>query len=108
MDKFGLNCGVPWHVGTNGSLCLICKQDTKDVTHFLLDCPFFKENNDTIWLDIKARITETTLLDGTKICNFISSFARDSKVFLLLGGVPLPFDKAMAILIKRFMSSAVR
>ena len=33
MGNFGLNGGVPWHVGTNRSLCLICKED---VTHFLL------------------------------------------------------------------------
>ena len=36
MSNFGLNSGVPWHVGTNGSLCLICKEGTEDVTHFLL------------------------------------------------------------------------
>ena len=41
--NFGLN-GT--HVGTNGSLFLICKEGTEDVTHFLLDCPFFKENVD--------------------------------------------------------------
>ena len=34
-------------------------QGTEDVTHFLLDCPFFKENVDFVWLNIKARITET-------------------------------------------------
>ena len=105
MGNFGLNCGVPWHVGLIKWLCLICKQGTEDVTHFLLECPFFKENVDSVWLNIKARIMETNLLDGTQICNFISNLDRDSKVLLLLGG--LPCDKATAILIKRFMSSAV-
>ena len=74
LGNFGFNCGVPWQVGTNGSLCLICK---------------------------------TNPLDGTRICNFISYLDRDSKVLLLLGGLPLPFGNATAILIKRFMSSAV-
>ena len=41
MGNFGLICDVPLHTGTNGSLCLIRKQGTDDVTHFLLDCPFF-------------------------------------------------------------------
>ena len=36
MGNFGLNRGVPWHVGTNRSLCLVCKKGTEDVTHFLL------------------------------------------------------------------------
>ena len=44
----------------------------------------------------------------SQIYNFIGNLGRDSsKVFLLLGGLPLPFDNATAILIKRFMSSAV-
>ena len=48
-------------------------------------------------------------LDGIQMCNFISNLNRDSKVLLLLLGLPLPlpFDNMTAILIKRFMSSAV-
>ena len=80
------NFGVTWHAGTNDSFCLICKQGSEDVTHFLLDCFFFKENVDPVWLNIKARITETNPLDGTQICNFISNLDRDSKGLLLLGG----------------------
>ena len=86
----------------------ICStQGTEDVTHFLLDCPFFKENVDSVWLNIKPRITEINPLDGTQICNFISNLDWDSKVLLLLWHLPLPFDYAMAILFKRFVSSAV-
>ena len=107
MGNFGLNEGVPWHVGTNRSLCLICKEGTEDVTHFLLDYPFFKENVDSVWLNIKTRITETNALDGTQICNFISNLEGVSKILLLLWGLPLPFDNATAILIKRFIASAV-
>ena len=107
MGNFGLSGGVPWHVGTSESLFLICIEGTDYVTHFLLDCPFFKENVDSVWLNIKVRITETNLLDGTQICNFISNLGFHSKVFSLLGGLPLPFDNATAIFIKRLISSAV-
>ena len=104
--NFGINGGVPWHVGINGSLCLIYKEGKEDLTHFLRDCPFFQKNVDSVWLNIKARITETNPIDGTQICNFISNLDGDSKVLLLLGGLPLPFDNVTAILIKRFLSSA--
>ena len=79
----------------------------EDVIHFLLDCSFFNENNDLVWLNIKNTITETNSLDDTQICNFISYIDRGYKVLLLLGGPSLPFDDATTILIKRFMSSAV-
>ena len=107
MGNFGPNCGVPWYAGTNGSLCLICKQGIEDVANFLLDCPFFKVNIDSVWVNIKARITETNPLDSIQICNFISNLERDSKVVLLLGGLSLPFDDATTILDKRFISPAV-
>ena len=89
MGNSGLECGVPsaWHAGTNGSLCLICKQGTENVTHFLLECLFFKENVASVWLNIEAKIMETNPLDGTQIRNFISNLDRDSKVLLLLGGL---------------------
>ena len=106
MGNFELNCGVPWLVGTNSSLRLIYKQGTEDVIHFLLDCPFFKKNVDSIWLNIKVTIMDTNLLDGTQICNCISNLDWDSKVLLLLQTLWLPFDDAKAILIKRLISSA--
>ena len=64
---------------------LIYKEGTEDVTHFLLECPSFKEKVDSIWLNIKARITETNPLDGTQICNCIMNLDGDRKVLLLLG-----------------------
>ena len=94
-----------WHKGI--PLFDLQRGGTEDVTHFLLDCPFFKENGHSVWLNIKARITETNPLDSTQICNFINNLDRVSKVLLLLGGLPLPFGNATAILIKRFISSAV-
>ena len=99
--------GCKKDVGTNGSLCLICKQGTEDVTHVLLNCLLFKENVDSVLLNIKARIMETNPFDGTQIYNFISNLDQDSKVLLLPGGLPPPFDNVTAILINRFMSSAV-
>ena len=78
IGNFGLDCGVPWFPLS------ICKQDTENVTHFLLVCPFFKENVESVWLNIKVRITETNPVDDTQVSNFISNLARDSMALLLL------------------------
>ena len=104
MGNFGLYCGVPWHVGTNGSLCNRIRRMLRISCLIVI---FLKENVGSVWLNIKARIMETNPLDDTQICNFISNLDRDSKVLLLLRSLPLPLDKATAILIKRFMSSEV-
>ena len=46
-------------------------------------------------------------LNGSQIFNFISNLDGVSNFLLLLGALSLPSDNATAILIKRFISSAV-
>ena len=48
MRKFGLKGGIPWLQNTDGSICLICKEDIESVTHFFLDCSYFRNNSDSI------------------------------------------------------------
>ena len=96
MGNFGLNCSV------SGFLCLICKQGTEDLTHFLIDCPFFKENVNSIWLNIMAKLMETNQLDGTQIFNFFNNQNRHSKVLLLLEDLSLPHNDSRANLSKDF------
>ena len=57
MGNFGFNGDVPWLSGTDGAQCFICKQNVESVTHFLLDCPNFRENVDFIWNKLKYKIT---------------------------------------------------
>ena len=49
MGNFGLNASVPWLKDSEGTLCFICKEDIRNADHYLLDCPHFKENFDSIW-----------------------------------------------------------
>ena len=44
LGNFGINGGVPWLTSTDGELCLLCKEIVEDVSHFLLDCPNFRDN----------------------------------------------------------------
>ena len=81
MGNFGLNCGVPWLAGTNGSLCLICKQGIEDVTSLKKTLIPYGSTSKT-----KPELRrQTRLLDGTQICNFISNLDRDNKVCCCLG-----------------------
>ena len=44
MGNFGLNDRVSWLSNTGGELCLSCKNSVEDVSHFLSDCPSFRDN----------------------------------------------------------------
>ena len=43
-SNFGLNASVPWLKDTEGALCSICKEDSENTDHLLLDCSHFEEN----------------------------------------------------------------
>ena len=43
MGSFGLDRSVPWLKDTEGTLSFICKEDIKNLDHFLFECPQFKE-----------------------------------------------------------------
>ena len=98
---------VSWLKDTEGALCFICEEDIENTDHFLLDCPQFKENFDSIWRNLDLKIKRSNLTDGIQIANFIKGLNRQRKIMLLVGGLSLPFDHEITTLIKRFVSSAV-
>ena len=62
MGNFGLNASVPWLKDTKGALRFIDKEDIESTDHFLLDCPQFTKNFDSIWrnLDLKSMRSNPT------------------------------------------------
>ena len=48
IGNFGLNGSVPWLTNTEGEFCLLCKESVEDVSHFLLDCPSFRVNHESL------------------------------------------------------------
>ena len=107
MGNFGLNGGIPWLSNTDGALCFICKGDVETVNHFLFDCPYFRENFDTLWSNLISKVTVYNQTDGLQISQFIMNLDQYQKILLLLGSLPLPFDCATVTLITRFTAVAV-
>ena len=107
MGQFGLSGGIPWLRDSDGAFCFVCKQDVESVTHFLLDCSYFKQNFLSLWRNLKIKITVSNQADGVNICQFIDNLDRHHKVRLLLGGLCLPFDNVTNTLIKRFIATAI-
>ena len=98
MGNFGINGGV---------LCLLCKESVEDVSHFLLDCPNFRDNRESLWSNLNQKVIACNPSDGTQISHFFNSLDREQKILLLLEGLHLPFDQVTVNLAKRFISSAI-
>ena len=46
-----------------------CKEDIENTNHFLLDCPQFKENFDSIWSNLDLKIIKSNHIVGIQIAN---------------------------------------
>ena len=92
---------------TEGATCFVCKQGVETVNHFLLECPGFKENFDSLWDKLKTKARHLNPVDGDQIVDFITNLDQHNKMLLLLGGLQLPFDDLTANSIKRFLAAAV-
>ena len=91
-SNFGLNGCIPWLQNTDGATCFICKEEVVSVTHFLLDCSYFRNNFDSLWNKLKLKIVQSNQTDGVYVCNFITNLDQNNKVLPLLGGLALPLD----------------
>ena len=107
MGNFGPNASVPWLRIPKAHFALFVRRISKNSNHFLLDCPQFKENFDSIWRNLDPKIMRSNPTNGIQIADFIKRLNRQRKIMLLVGGLSLPFDHETTTLVKRFISSAV-
>ena len=103
MGNFGLNGGIPWLCNTDGAICFLCKVDIETVGHFLLDCPNIRENFDSQWANLTAKVTKYSHTEGRKRSEFIAKLSQHQKARLLLGCLCLPFDAATVTMITQFI-----
>ena len=86
MGNFGFNGGVPWLSRMQGAFCFICKENVENVSHFLHDCKEFRQNFDSIWLNLKQKVISANPIDGSQMFDFIFHLDRQQKTLLLLRG----------------------
>ena len=109
MGNFDLKGSLPWLQNTDGVICFVCKEDTESVTHFFLDCSYFRNNFESLWNKLKIEIARSNPTDRAYTCIFNNNLDGNNKVLVLFGGegLALPLDNETNILISIFISSAV-
>ena len=86
MGNFGFSGGVPWLSHTQGALCFICKENAENVSHFLHDCTEFRQNFDSIWLNLKQKVISGIRSMGRKFSIFYLTWIVSRKLFYYEGG----------------------
>ena len=92
MGNFGFSACVPWTIRADESLCFVCKEAKNDIS-FSFCLPYFRKNFDSLWSNLDVKASNSCPANGSQISAFIKNLDQDSKAFLLLGCLPLPFDE---------------
>ena len=85
------------------NFCLLCKESVEDVGHFLLNCPNFRDDRQSLWSNLSQKVIACNPSDVTQVSPFFSSLDREQKILLLL----VPFDQVTVTVVKRLISSAL-
>ena len=85
MGNFGLNGRVPWLTNTYGTLCFICKSEVEDLNHFVVNCSNFKDQFESLWSNLDAKIISSSFIDVGPIAKFIRNLNHQERLQLLLG-----------------------
>ena len=67
--------------------------EVEDLNHFVAYCPNFKDQFESLWSNLDAKIISSNSLDGGAIAEFIRKFKHQERLQLLLGDLLLPFDQ---------------
>ena len=108
MGNCSFNGGIPWLSNTDGAHCFFfCKESIKDVSHFLFDCSEFRDDFESVWVNLGREIMSSNSVAGVQIANLLVVQIDSKRLFCYWGGLRLPFDQATATLNTRFLSTAV-
>ena len=104
MGNFCRDEGVLWLTNTAGTLCFIYKTEVENLNHFVVNCPNFKDQFESLWSNLDTKIISSNSKDRGAIAEFTRNLKHQERLQWLLGGLVLPFDQPTNALITRFIS----
>ena len=106
LGNFGFSAELPWASKADDALCFICKESNDNLYHFLFDCPYFRDNFDSLLSNLVIKATNCNSADGSHISSFLTNLDQHNKASMLVGCLPLPYSVTVTVL-TRFVASAV-
>ena len=107
MGNFGFSAELPWASKADDAICFDCKECNDNLYHFLFDCPYFRDNFDSLWSNLVIKATNCNFADGSHVSSFLTNLDQHNKALMLVECLPLPFDSLTVTVLTRFVASAV-
>ena len=88
MGNFGFSAELPWASKADAALCFICKESNENLSHFPFDCPYFRDNFDSLWSNLVIKATNCNSADGSHVSSFLTNLDQHNKALILVGCFP--------------------
>ena len=79
MGNFGFSAELPWASKADDALCFICKEFNDNLYHFFFDCPYFRDNFDSLWSNLVIKATNCNSADGSHVSSFLTNLDQHNK-----------------------------
>ena len=77
--------GIPWLTNADGALCFICKTEVEALDHFVVNCPNFKDQLESLWSSLGDKIISSNSIVVGAIADFIKNLKHYQIRFLCAG-----------------------
>ena len=67
MGDFGFNGGIPWATHTHDVPCFVFQRNAEALGYFVFNRPYFREHFDSVWSNLKLRVSICNPFDGRHI-----------------------------------------
>ena len=87
--------------------CLFCNLESEDLYHFVLRCPYFRNDWTRFWMLLKNILTQSSDLESEILLLFIRNLSDTCRLRFLTNGLKLPFSRGLCVKVQKFACGCI-
>ena len=108
IGNYGLQSGLPWLRKEKSDACLLCKTESEDLSHFVLRCPYFRNDWIRFWLLMKNFLLRLNDPESELLLFFLKNLNETCRLRFLTNGLILPFNSSLCMKVQKFVAASFR
>ena len=108
IGNYGLQSGLPWLRKDKSDACLLCKTECEDLSHFVLRCPYFRNDWIRFWLLMKNFLLQLNDPESELLLFFLKNLNETCRLRFLTNGLILPFNSSPCMKVQKFVAASFR
>ena len=88
--------------------CLLCKTESEDQSHFVLRCPYFRNDWIRFWLLMKNFLLQLNEPESELLLFFLKNLNETCRLRFLTNRLILPFSSSLCMKVQKFVAASFR